>query len=267
MQHQRARRAPRCGGNAPSLGYIPGIAMSQIPAEARQNDSTTTAEDPLRLGWRAAISFHRRLFRLAVHDLSNPLAAARLLAELARRGASGEDDVAALVDQLGVAAERLQGLRALLREAGPESFEVTAALDLAYQVVAREVERVGARLIVDLAEEVTAFLPRHLFLQATLAGLLATIESAEDGDVLVLRARLRADESETKDAEEDEPLLVVELESSVRRRRPCRAEERLCLEMLAGDLGGRFEILPGAGGANDPEWRLAMPGPAGTDVP
>lgn len=225
--------------------------MTLDPADSRQ-PAGEAASDELRLGWRAAISFHRRLFRLAVHDLSNPLAAARLLAELARRGASGEDDVAALVDQLGVAAERLQGLRALLREGGPESFEVGAALELAFQVVAREVERVGARLLVDLAEEITAFLPRHLLLQATLAGLLATIEDAEDGDVLVLRCRRREGE--------EEPLLVVELESSGRRRRACRPEERLCLEMLASDLDGRFEILPGAGAGNDPDWRLVMPG-------
>lgn len=234
--------------------------MTKPLAEARQPASEATASGDLRLGWRAAIAFHRRLFRLAVHDLSNPLAAARLLAELARRGASGGDDVAALVDQLGVAAERLQGLRALLREGGPEDFEVGPALELAFQVVAREVERVGARLLVDLAEEITAFLPRHLFLQATIAGLLATIESAEDGDLLVLRSRLRHPEVPAEDGGEEEALLVVELESASRRRRACRPDERLCLEMLASDLDGRFEILPGAGEGNDPDWRLVMPG-------
>ncbi len=140
------------------------------------------------------------------------------MAELARRGASSADDVAALVDQLGVAAERLQGLRALLRQGGAESFEVTATLELAFQLVSREVERVGAKLIVDQAAELTACLPRHFFLQATVAGLLASIESADDGDVLVLRARPR-----TAAARARARALLVELQSSGRRRRPCAA--------------------------------------------
>lgn len=227
-------------------------------AEARPSASDDPARADLRLGWRAALAFHRRLFRLAVHDLSNPLAAARLLAELARRGASSADDVAALVDQLGVAAERLQGLRALLRQGGAESFEVTATLELAFQLVSREVERVGAKLIVDQAEELTAFLPRHFFLQATLAGLLASIESADDGDVLVLRARRAAAIDSNRGAAGGD-LLLVELQSSGKRRRACEAEEKLCLEMLADDLGGRFEILPGDQLAGDPDWRLAIP--------
>lgn len=239
--------------------------MTTSPGEARQKAGEDTARGEVRRGWSAAIAFHRRLFRLAVHDLSNPLAAARLLAELARRGASSEDDVAALLDQLGVAAERLQGLRALLREGGPESFEVAAALELAFQVAAREADRVGARLMLDLAEEITAFLPRHLFLQAVLAGLLATIESAEDGEVLVLRARRRRIEG--RRAEDEDELLLVELESSGRRRRDLRPEERLCFEMLASDLDGVFEVLPGAGEAADPDWRLLMPGlPVGADT-
>lgn len=233
--------------------------MSLPVAETRPPTTDKEARDELRRGWRAAIAFHRRLFRLAVHDLSNPLAAARLLAELARRGASSADDVAALVEQLGVAAERLQALRALLRQGGAESFEVTAALALAFQLVAREVDRVGARLIVDQAEEMTALLPRHYFLQATVAGLLASIECAEDGDILMLRARLRP---AGEDGAAGEATLLIELESSGRRGRTCPAEERLCLEMLADDLGGFFEILPGekpAGGRPGPDWRLVAP--------
>lgn len=225
--------------------------MSIPVAEARQHSTEAAAGEKLRLGWRAAISFHRRLFGLAVHDLSNPLAAARLLAELGRRGASGQDDLAALLEQLGLAAERLQALRALLREAGPESFAVTTVLELAEKLVAREVDRAGARLLVDLAEEITVVLPRHLFLQAVLAGLLASLRDAQEGDVLILRARCRP----AADGQGDQ--LLIELESSTRVHHASPPEELLCLEMLAGDLGGRFEILPGEAPAG-PDWRLAM---------
>jgi len=234
--------------------------MSESVADLPHTDPSF-ARAELTLGWRAAIAFHRRLFRLAVHDLSNPLAAARLLAELARRGASSDNDVSALLEQLGVAAERLQGLRALLREGGSESFEVTVALDLAYSLVEREAERVGVVLNVDRAEEINVFLPRHFFLQATIALLLASIESAEDGDVMILRARCRNRQAESQDSPDE---LLIELESSVRRRRVCRPEELLCLEMLAGDLGGFLEITPGqnepgARPGHDPDWRLVLP--------
>jgi hypothetical protein len=228
--------------------------MSPPVAEARQLSTEATAGEKLRLGWRAAISFHRRLFGLAVHDLSNPLAAARLLAELGRRGASGQDDLAALLEQLGVAAERLQALRILLREGGPESFAVTTLLELAVKLVAREADRAGARLLVDLGEEITVNLRRHFFLQAVLAGLLASLRDAQEGDVLILRARCR------QAAEGQGEQLLVELESSTRVREASPPEELLCLEMLASDLGGRFEILPGGAPPAGPEWRLLVEG-------
>lgn len=210
-------------------------------------DGSQEARETALLGWRAAIAFHRRIFRLAVHDLSNPLAAARLLAELARRGASSDDDVNALLEQLGIAAERLQGLRVLLREAGPENVELGAVLELAAALIARETERVGARLMVDRAEDLVAMVPRHLLLQVVLAGLLTSLEGAADGDVLILRSRREPGER-----------LLVELESSGRGERPCRPEERLCLDLLAQDLGGIFEVEPGTRPAHDPDWRLVL---------
>lgn len=222
-----------------------------VPADGDLPIEADGAGDTALLGWRAANAFHRRIFRLAVHDLSNPLAAARLLAELARRGASSDTDVNALLEQLGVAAERLQGLRVLLREGGPENVELGATLELASSLIAREAERVGVRLLIDRAEDVVAVVPRHLLLQAVLAGLLTSLESGADGDVFILRSRSGPEDRKW-----------VELESSGRGQRSCRPEELLCLELLASDLGGIFEVEPGTRPAHDPDWRLVLPSTA-----
>jgi hypothetical protein len=215
---------------------------TEVPLPLLNEPSTPGAER----AWRAASHFHRRLFRLAIHDLSNPLAAARLLAELQRRGASTAEDLEDLTGLLGRAASVLGDLRAIFRDGPCEPVDVGPALELVLALLESEKTRAGVQVLIGRLAEARLLAPRHLLLQWLLAGLLGALDASRAGDVLVLGLEI------------EDGQVRLDLQASAPATRQPSTEELLCLRELAAELGGRWLVAPGERSSRDPAWALLL---------
>ena len=134
-----------------------------------------------------------KLMRILLHDVSNPLAAVRMMAEVASRGSRHYADpgrlTADMVQHLDVAISAMRTLRGLAQAVGrSQSLDAVALFSEAVTILGSELDR--RELTVDLsriaAPEPEIVGSRDAFLWLALGALLMTLGRSSEGDVLVI---------------------------------------------------------------------------------
>lgn len=249
--------------NLQSLRYIPRLAGDPGPRRREVHVQKDGSQS-----WLAAGRFHRRLLRLALHELANPLAAARLLAELQRRGAGSAEDQLHLADQLGRAATLLGELRALAREGLPEPIATQSTIETVLALTASEASRVGARLIVGHTEDLRVRVPRYLLLQVLVLGVLAVLDQfgdqggADQESLWVLSQQQEGDEVVfCLEGAASQP--ISKTDGALSPPRPAGSPADVeAFHAMVREMGGGVLVAPGDRVAHDPAWRFTLPGVA-----
>ncbi|MEM1204116.1 MAG: histidine kinase dimerization/phospho-acceptor domain-containing protein [Acidobacteriota bacterium] len=190
-----------------------------------------------------------RVVRILLHDLSNPLAGARLMLEVLRRDSLRIDP-----DELGEDMRRnfhqitgiLGSLRRLTQAQGPRRLDVPPLIREAADLLGSELQRRDVTLEVQLGapSSWTALAGRQELLMVLLGGLLTTVDRTPDGGRLLLCAG-------------DAPPAHWRLELWVRGGE-LQGDSAIPFDAVARwaeDLGGRMA----AGTGDGPQWALDLP--------
>lgn len=226
------------------------------PTGLRLDDASIEVVRPIPALRGAGSAVLCRSVRAGLHDLANPLAGVRMLAEVARR--RGDDGtLGEMVRHLDQVQDTLRRLRGLLHVDLRRKLDLRGAFARAGELLASELGRRDVTVEIDALPEESGFHEEAHLLPLALALLLASVGRSAEGDRIVLALVPR----------EDTVCLEAHVAGSRRASTPSPPTpgppdpeiETEFLRVLVSTVGGRLAHAPGARADRDPDWAIEWP--------
>ncbi|MEM8931807.1 MAG: hypothetical protein AAGE94_11575 [Acidobacteriota bacterium] len=197
--------------------------------------------------WAAVLT---RALRAGLHDLSNPLAGARMLAEVSRLGDDGGKS-GSVVEHLDATNASLRRIRGILAADLRRQICLRAAFAQVVEMVSSELARREVEVEVEALPEDEGHHCEAMVLPFALSMVMAAVSRAAAGDRIVLTLLPCRSGSWLLEAHA--------VGSRTPPAFPDPAIDPALLARLAEDLGGRLTVVPGSRPQRDPEWAVAWP--------